>query len=209
MKLATAVAALGLSVLALLGTAPGVSRAETVRTDYVVDFHPPDPGLYDFSAYTLQGTFDVYFQPTATRTLSWLAQTRVVELGFNESRNGSLSFDVDFSAAEGNLLITFGGIVVPDPGPPDMPFYAFPPNPVAPDADPGSAPFIDLGVIGVGLPEPGPPDMPLYAFGSVHEIGSLAVTVAAIPEPETYALMGIGLGLLGWVARRRKQQVNK
>lgn len=27
-----------------------------------------------------------------------------------------------------------------------------------------------------------------------------------IPEPETYALMGIGLGLLGWVGRRRKLQ---
>lgn len=30
--------------------------------------------------------------------------------------------------------------------------------------------------------------------------------VAAIPEPEIYAMMGVGLGLLGWVGRRRKQQ---
>jgi len=28
-----------------------------------------------------------------------------------------------------------------------------------------------------------------------------------IPEPEIYALMGAGLGLMGWAARRRKQQV--
>jgi hypothetical protein len=27
-----------------------------------------------------------------------------------------------------------------------------------------------------------------------------------IPEPETYAMLGLGLGLLGWVMRRRKQQ---
>lgn len=27
---------------------------------------------------------------------------------------------------------------------------------------------------------------------------------AAIPEPEIYAMMGLGLGLLGWVGRRRK-----
>lgn len=33
------------------------------------------------------------------------------------------------------------------------------------------------------------------------------VTIAAIPEPETYALMALGLGLMGFVARRRKQQV--
>jgi hypothetical protein len=29
--------------------------------------------------------------------------------------------------------------------------------------------------------------------------------VAAVPEPETYAMMLSGLGLMGWVARRRKQ----
>jgi len=30
-----------------------------------------------------------------------------------------------------------------------------------------------------------------------------------IPEPEIYAMLGAGLGLMGWVARRRKQQVTK
>jgi hypothetical protein len=30
------------------------------------------------------------------------------------------------------------------------------------------------------------------------------VTVGAIPEPETYALMLAGLGLVGWMARRRR-----
>jgi hypothetical protein len=29
------------------------------------------------------------------------------------------------------------------------------------------------------------------------------VAVAPVPEPEIYAMMGIGLGLLGWVGRRR------
>lgn len=27
-----------------------------------------------------------------------------------------------------------------------------------------------------------------------------------IPEPEIYAMVGLGFGLMGWVARRRKQQ---
>jgi hypothetical protein len=30
------------------------------------------------------------------------------------------------------------------------------------------------------------------------------IAVAPVPEPEIYAMMGIGLGLLGWVGRRKK-----
>ncbi len=36
--------------------------------------------------------------------------------------------------------------------------------------------------------------------------GSVNFTVAAIPEPETYAMMLAGLGLMGFMARRRKQK---
>lgn len=39
------------------------------------------------------------------------------------------------------------------------------------------------------------------AFGAQIEV------TAAVPEPEIYAMMGLGLGLLGLVGRRRKQQV--
>lgn len=37
-------------------------------------------------------------------------------------------------------------------------------------------------------------------------IGNVALVTTPIPEPEIYAMMSIGLGLLGWVGRRRKQQ---
>jgi hypothetical protein len=36
-------------------------------------------------------------------------------------------------------------------------------------------------------------------------IANAAYSVVAVPEPETYAMMLMGLGLLGFVARRRKQ----
>lgn len=36
-------------------------------------------------------------------------------------------------------------------------------------------------------------------------IGAIATSVAAIPEPSTYALMFAGLGAIGLVARRRRQ----
>ncbi len=32
-----------------------------------------------------------------------------------------------------------------------------------------------------------------------------SLTIAAVPEPETYALMLAGLGLVGWMAKRRRQ----
>jgi hypothetical protein len=30
--------------------------------------------------------------------------------------------------------------------------------------------------------------------------------VSPVPEPEIYAMMGVGLGLMGWVARRKKSK---
>lgn len=37
---------------------------------------------------------------------------------------------------------------------------------------------------------------------SLHLVGGLA----PVPEPEIYAMLGLGLGLMGWVSRRRKNQ---
>jgi hypothetical protein len=41
-------------------------------------------------------------------------------------------------------------------------------------------------------------------FGDNTQFITARVTVGAIPEPETYALMLAGLGLVGWTARRRR-----
>jgi len=41
---------------------------------------------------------------------------------------------------------------------------------------------------------------------AIGEAGGSESFVTVIPEPEIYAMMGVGLGLMGWVARRRKQQ---
>ncbi len=208
MKSPAVIAALGLGVLALLGT-PEVSRADVYRTDYTVDFQPPTSETFDFTGFVLEGDFVLYFQPlVGIGGAVPLGQTRITGLGLNDSRSGSLTFDVDLSAGAGNLLLTFAGLLsLPNPGPPNMPFFAFPPNPIAPEyPDPGP-PGINLGVLGTGYPDPGPPNMPLYAFASVHEIGSLAVTVSAVPLPETSALLSLGLGLIAWGRRRKRPTV--
>jgi len=50
----------------------------------------------------------------------------------------------------------------------------------------------------------------LFTTADCCGVGELAWSVSAaqvapIPEPEIYAMMGVGLGLMGWVSRRRKQ----
>ena len=52
---------------------------------------------------------------------------------------------------------------------------------------------------------------PASPFATYHAAdGGTIVTgetiVAGIPEPEIYAMLGVGLGVMGWAARRRKQQ---
>ena len=48
----------------------------------------------------------------------------------------------------------------------------------------------------------------LYYFDSNNgdNTGSIVVDVTAVPEPESYAMMLAGLGLMGLVGRRRKQK---
>ena len=43
-----------------------------------------------------------------------------------------------------------------------------------------------------------------FTTGKANYQGSLALTAAPVPEPETYALMLAGLGAVGFAARRRK-----
>ncbi|SCX90754.1 PEP-CTERM protein-sorting domain-containing protein [Nitrosospira sp. Nl5] len=43
-----------------------------------------------------------------------------------------------------------------------------------------------------------------YDAVEVGMLADLGYTVAAIPEPETYAMLLAGLGMIGWVVRRRK-----
>ena len=44
----------------------------------------------------------------------------------------------------------------------------------------------------------------MFLDGSGAKQGSLLSAVVPVPEPEIYAMMGVGLALLGWMGRRNK-----
>ena len=41
---------------------------------------------------------------------------------------------------------------------------------------------------------------------ALRTVGFTAELLNPVPEPEIYAMLGVGLGLMGWVGRRKKQQ---
>ena len=45
----------------------------------------------------------------------------------------------------------------------------------------------------------------IFAIGRSDSLGTAVDSVSVVPEPGTYALMLAGLGVVGWMARRRKQ----
>ncbi len=54
-------------------------------------------------------------------------------------------------------------------------------------------------------PQAGAIDELRLGFGNIYLVDDITLnSVAAVPEPEIYAMMGVGLGLLGWVGRRKK-----
>lgn len=72
--------------------------------------------------------------------------------------------------------------------------------------------FIEASFIGMETLSLSTPGISYAIFGATGGAGGSSVyadnfTITAIPEPETYAMLLAGLGLLGFTARRRKHNV--
>ena len=64
---------------------------------------------------------------------------------------------------------------------------------------------IDFDTLGVGFIS-GNPRNPQVHFGQGLSHATVFGTVTAVPEPETYALLGAGLAFVGWASRRRRRE---
>ncbi|MDP1549106.1 MAG: FxDxF family PEP-CTERM protein [Nitrosomonas sp.] len=72
--------------------------------------------------------------------------------------------------------------------------------------------FIEASFTGMETLSLSTPGISYAIFGAIDAVGGSSVyadnfTITPIPEPETYAMLLAGLGLLGFTARRRKQNV--
>lgn len=161
----------------------------------------PDPGpTVPFLAAVPPGTSELQFEaPAAGASPSFarvLSGASPVLPGGSDSGFDSGGGDVSDSLA-GPLGGSFSAIPLAA-GAPIIGSTSTPGSPVTSVPGIPGLPSIP-GVPGVpGIPSiPGVPGVPL-------EPG--VVPVIPVPEPSTYALMGLGLGLVAWMARRRRSQ---
>jgi hypothetical protein len=207
----------GALLLALLWFTPGAGHAGLIEyaARYTLNYYPPNPcaatsvGGHTLDGSTLGGVLSLFYRDTRIDGPIPLASVDVDGLACGSRLDGVLNFSLDSNDLPLSLLTSFGGgILIPNPGPPELPLFAFAEgteNPAIPSPGP---PDIELASLdadcGFLCPNPGPPDLPLFAFASPGTwVGTLSIEVFRVPEPETLLLMAAGLAGM-WLGRRRR-----
>ncbi|MEO8445527.1 MAG: PEP-CTERM sorting domain-containing protein [Gammaproteobacteria bacterium] len=172
---------LPLFALALWALAATPSIADTVLANYTLDFKPPSPncsasGLGDLAGATLGGALGVSYLDSSGARQQPPGPPNIPGVTCGGSVSGSFSFEVPDASA--GLFVSLGG------------------NPAS-LSDPGTAPWLAM--------PPGPPTrVQLYAFsGGAYPVGTLDITLQAVPVPG--ALWLFGSGLLGMAGIRRRR----
>jgi PEP-CTERM motif len=154
---------------------------------------PPDPSFQDS---VLTGTASFYEE-------SSVEPCYLVALpGLGVGRTVSTSHIHDIHAgSESSFLFTFAGLAA------GFPAFAFDTTdfPTLPPVDPDRIALGTYSGDAVSF-EPVVFSGALVAYDAPVVVGTWEVTVSAVPEPESYALLLAGLGLLGFATRRGKQK---
>ncbi len=218
----------GIVLLALIAGGSGVAQAVTydISADFSTASNPNGVWAYGFMA--LDGLFTPYDQPSNESGLQfWRSSLEVSGIPidgnnptdnfigsvpahtaiFHPGANGEMSIFAFTAPSAGNyqLNATFAGL---DSGGTDVHILA------------NGTPIFDAAITGGNSPSFSQSltlsqnDRIYFALGnggngSANDLTGInaSLTVAAVPEPEIYAMMAIGLGLMGYVTRRRKGKV--
>jgi hypothetical protein len=175
------------------------------------------PGLGMYVMFTASGT-TVGTDPTAAGTVATFNSLTYTLYGYNDVGAATFGFDaggnaVETAAGEKVLatgsLISGGGSTLPDPT--TGKFYAFAGASLNFDIDATNAgffaapnPFYDIALTTFANT---PDTVTPFETGFLITQGGGKISyqqqVTAIPEPETYALLLAGLGMIGFLTRRR------
>lgn len=204
-------------LLALLFLSPLAAHAHLI--DYLARYtlsydYPPNPcnatsvGGNPLEGTTLEGVLALSALDPDGNPIP-LASRGASGVSCGSQISGELNWSLDTGSMPASLRASFGGaILLPNPGPPDLPLFAFAQGTADPEIPSPGPPEIVLATLDAGgailLPNPGPPELPLFAFASPGtRVGTLSIDILRVPEPSTVLLAGAGLiGL--WAGRRRR-----